>query len=642
MSMRKGHSLLGLAVIAQNGGENLGKVLDLVFDHDADQCVALVVKERDLFGLIPAQVVPWEEVLTIGPDAVMVREGKSRIGAGDNPRIRSVMERDHALAGTRIYTEDGRDLGTFADVYLEPESGRVLGYEISGGFVSDTMSGKRFLPAELGPDIGKDAVIVPAHTAQLLEEQAQTEPGGLKGATQTAGEKIGETYDAAKEKAGETYDAAKEKAGETYAGIAGSSVEKQQEFVIGKVAANDVTIPRRQPVLGAVPGTMPAAVLVAQPSAQPSQTIMIPRPDSTAPTPSTAIVDAPVMSGPPSGEQDETTLHLPPLGAGISGEPSGTSAPVAQPVDASVTGSEIVPVVTAENALAVAPENVVSDEILVRKGETITRQHAILATEAGVLGKLVAAAAGGMAGGTYDAARERVTGVADTAGQHAENYGDSLQAKAENAAIGKPAGTEVTLPNGATLIAPGQLITRAVMDEAKLHGKEKAVIAAAGLGAASESVQSGVETVKAGAGNLWDTVKQKTAELTGAAHEKKAEMDEAAQQQKINNALGRPTTRVILAPDDSVILNTGDIITHAAVNRAREQGVLDILLDSVFTTNPEITPEMLRVEGKGEAALEGQQKPTGGPITATVNPGEPAQDEPAQGLPTYDGKPPLM
>jgi hypothetical protein len=154
------------------------------------------------------------------------------------------------------------------------------------------------------------------------------------------------------------------------------------------------------------------------------------------------------------------------------------------------------------------------------------------------------------------------------------------------------------------------------------------------MGAVSEKAQDTYATASAAAGSLWETIKEKTAELTGQAHEKKADYDSKSEQNKINNALGRPVTRVILSKNDTMILNTGDLITNAAVNQARDAGVLEILLDSVYTADPEITPEMLRAQGKGEAALAEQVEPTGSAITATVLPNQQPQTQPAQGDPS--------
>ena len=531
--MRKGKSIIGLNIISQNDATELGRVRDLIFDHDTDELLALLVSERDLFGLIEAQIVPWSEVRAIGPNAVMVPSTESKIKAGDFPRVHDVMNRETALSGTRIVTDDGQEIGTLADMYIDDETGKIVGYEVSGGFFADTLSGKRFMDAIPAMPIGHGVAVVPSEVATQFEHQRANEPGGLSGAAHTVGDKVSGAAGSAKEAVAGAYDSAKTSATGAYGNLASASIEKQKEFVVGKVASRDVALA--------------------------------------------------------SGTTDSTVV----LRSG--GSEIRSDAPVL----------EEVPLETPSNA----------NSILVRQGETITRAHADQAESAGILHQLVVAAGGTMTAGAMGAA-----------GEHASGVGATIQGHAENAALGKTAGREVTALNGETIVAPGQTITETMLERARLDGKEKELIAAAGLGVASQ----GVDTVKEGAANLWDTVKAKAAELTGAAHEKKAEYDASAEQSKINNALGRPTTRVILAADDAVILNTGDLITHAAIDRAREAGALDVLLDSVYTADPEITPEMMRAREPGEAALPTQAQLSGGPITATVAPGIQPQDTPSQ------------
>jgi uncharacterized protein YrrD len=538
--MRKGKSIIGLNILSQNDATELGSVRDLIFDHDTDELLALLVSEKDLFGLIDAQVVPWSEVRAIGPHAIMVPSSESKIKAGDFPRVRDVMNRDTALSGTRIVTSDGKEIGTLADMYIDDETGKIVGYEVSGGFFSDTLSGKRFMDAIPAMPIGKGVAVVPPEVATQFESQRSNEPGGLSGAAHSVGEKVSGAASSTKEAVAGALDSAKSSASATYGNLASASVDKQKEFIVGKVASRDVMLS-----------------------------------SSAAATDVTATGGSEIRS------------------------------------DSSVLNEAI---------------ETPSGGVLVHQGETITREQADRAESAGILHQLLVAAGGTMAAGAYDSARETVAGGAASASEHAGGVGATLQGHAENAALGKSAGREVTALNGETIVAPGQIITQEMLDRARQDGKEKEVIAAAGLGVASQ----GVDTVKEGAANLWDTVKAKAAELTGAAHEKKAEYAASAEQSKINNALGRPTTRVILAADDTVILNTGDIITHAAIDRAREAGALDVLLDSVYTADPEITPEMMRASESGEAALPTQAQPSGGPITATVAPGVQSQDTPSQ------------
>jgi hypothetical protein len=91
----------------------------------------------------------------------------------------------------------------------------------------------------------------------------------------------------------------------------------------------------------------------------------------------------------------------------------------------------------------------------------------------------------------------------------------------------------------------------------------------------------------------WQKAKEMTAEVTGRTEEK-------IEEKRIQAALGRPVTRVILAPDDTPILNTGDLITNEAIARAREKGVLNMLLSSVYTAGPDFSSEELKAKPANE------------------------------------------
>lgn len=167
--MRKGHGIVGLTVISQKDGEIIGSVRDLVFDHNSNQLVALVLSDRDLFGLIQAQVVPWEEILTIGPDAIMVRSDHSKIHANYRLDIKRLMERDTPLTGMRVYTTDGKALGTLNDMYVDEGSGRVMGYELADCPASAATDAAGYLPARYTLMLGEDVALLPPEAARDLE-----------------------------------------------------------------------------------------------------------------------------------------------------------------------------------------------------------------------------------------------------------------------------------------------------------------------------------------------------------------------------------------------------------------------------------------------------------------------------------------
>lgn len=554
--MRKGKSIIGLRVLTQAEGRDLGKVNDLIFDHETDELVALLISDKELFGLIDAKVVMFNQVQTIGADAVMVPSEAALINAHSDARIAAIMDRETALSGTRIATTDGRDIGNLADMYIDEETGRVLGYEVSTGFISDTMSGKRYMPAPQQMVIGEDVALVPPSVADDLEAQKQENPGGLKAAASTVTDKVSDVY----------------------GNIASASIEKQKEFIVGKVASRDVFLPAATTTTETTP-VLPASEMTTGGMSTSSQALTT------------------------NASMDPGAREIMP-GESIVMSPTETTSEMMTPA----------------TSLTTSTETSGQGEILVRQGETITREHADKAEQAGILHQLLLAAGGTVASDALAAGQEKLSGGAA-----------AVQENAEEAAIGKTAGREVLNPDGSTIVAPGMTITRDMMETAKMHGKERELIAAAGLGTVSGAASTGTETVKEHAANAWDTLKQKAADLTGAAQDKKAEYAAQSEQNKINNALGRPTTRVILDTQDNVILNTGDLITHKAVDHARTAGVLDVLLDSVYTADPEITPEMLRASEPGTDALPSQAVPTGGPITATVAPDQPSQSTPSQG-----------
>lgn len=518
--MRKGKSILGLKVVSQTDAVHLGKVTDLIFDHHSDELLALLLSDKNLFGLIDAQIVPWNQVVTIGPDAVMVQSAESRMRAGDDARVKDVLNRQTALSGTRIMTSDGRALGTLADTYIDETTGKVTGYEVSGGFFSDTISGKQFMPALGNMTVGNNnVVVVPAEAAVQLESQrnhnnTHTDNGALK-----------KTVDTMTDRVSGAYGTAKEKFSESYANVSASTTEKQKAFVVGKTAGRDVLLP--------------AAKIPVSP----------------------------------------TGLG----GAELNSELSAPVAPTVGPTDPMIWDLDADPATAAPKA-AVPPATdpwdgkPVNDEILVRKGQVITAVHADQADAAGVLHQLLIAAGAGAA-----------TNIAANSSEGLANFGNSLQNQAQNAVVGSVAGRQVMARDGSVLVAAGEVISEAAYKQAVAEGNEGTLAASASLA----TVAHGAEVVKEQAVHLWDTIRHKAEELAGAAHARKPEVDTRDQQERIDNALGRPVSRRILDNSDAVILDEGDIVTNASIDRARAAGMLQILLDSVYVSDVPAQPESI-------------------------------------------------
>ncbi len=234
--------------------------------------------------------------------------------------------------------------------------------------------------------------------------------------------------------------------------------------------------------------------------------------------------------------------------------------------------------------------------LLVANGQQVTPLAVEEAERQGVLDELYRAAGGSITAGIGGMVQGAV------AGRTVE--------QAQGRRVAKPVRTD----QGLMVAAPGQIVTEQVINRARTYHREQELLdavglsttdaarqAASGAGAtASTTVQEGAQNVKEGAASLWERIKSKVSETKEIATQQ-------AEEARIDNAIGRPVSRVILDRQDNVILNVGELITHHAVQEARQAGVLDMLLSSVYDKDPEITQDELRAPEPGEASLEQQQ-----------------------------------
>lgn len=238
-------------------------------------------------------------------------------------------------------------------------------------------------------------------------------------------------------------------------------------------------------------------------------------------------------------------------------------------------------------------------ELIVMEGHKITPFQAERAEQAGKLGALTTAVMSGVI--------------------HTPVHAPALfpEPVLENT-IGRRVKADIRSSSGSLVAVQGQIVNTAIADRAKHLGLTDQLIestigkktptqsASEGASAVSDAVAEAAANVTASAGNFIERARS-------WLNEKRIEADQAAerhtqsqQDQYIRQSLGRPVGRVILAPDDSVILNVGEIVTHKAVQEAKSGDVLDILLESVQTTAMNIDPLANRPAETGRAALASQ------------------------------------
>lgn len=222
---------------------------------------------------------------------------------------------------------------------------------------------------------------------------------------------------------------------------------------------------------------------------------------------------------------------------------------------------------------------------LIHEGQVVSSSHILAARNLNMTNELYHATGGRVT----DRLGERLSGAVTGLGA---NIGiEQSQGRRVNRMI--------FTPEGSVVAVEGQIVTPRVIERAKAHHQEQALLEAVGLttGDALRVTSSNVgQQVKDGAKGLWEQVKETASNLQEHG-------TQAIEDKRIKGALGRPVTRVILDRNDEVILNVGELITHQAIAISRNADVLEVLLDSVYTETPNLSLEDLRAPESGKAAL---------------------------------------
>ena len=494
----------------------------MIFDQGSNQLLGFLVQEPGWFKR--AQVLQLSDVQAIGADAVITssqgvivhgwpKDDKAQ--TEQRPAVSQGLDHSTILTGTRILTMDGRDLGVIVDLYFDETTGRVEGYDVSGGLFADAYSGRSFVPATQTFKIGRDVAFVPTQTAQLMEEQV----GGFKAAMQTASDRIQATAQVTGDRLQELGQTASDRFQET-AQVTGDRLQE-----LGQTASDRL-----------------------QETAQ-------------------------VTGDQLHGLSRDTTTAL---------------------TNAMIDPAEQITFVTGRTT----ERDVITPmgSLFVLQGQPITYEMAEAAVALGILDDLYLATGGSWSGPLGSRLGQAVAGLTVEQAQ------------------GRRVRHLVRTESGSILAAPGQIVTPQIIERTKAHHRENLLLAAVGLSAeealqgrtgstlmlASDRLQrttaSAGDQIQAGARDLWSQVQETASTL-------RYRSARAIEDKQIKAALGRPVTRVILGPEDEVILNVGELITRQAIFSARQAQVLDLLLNSVYTEKPRLSLEDLRAPQAGTAAL---------------------------------------
>lgn len=166
--MRSAHELIGLPVLTVESGKQVGEVKDLLIDPTWN-ISGIVLEAKSWFSSL--RYVSWEGIVAAGEDAITIPNESVICEFGQKNECHAFLDGSDKIKGLPVVTVGGHELGMVEDVYLDQNWGKqIVGFELSEGFISDLKEGRKWLPMSDSTTKGEDAIIVPGHCAQEVEE----------------------------------------------------------------------------------------------------------------------------------------------------------------------------------------------------------------------------------------------------------------------------------------------------------------------------------------------------------------------------------------------------------------------------------------------------------------------------------------
>lgn len=159
--------LIGLPVLSLDSGKQIGEIHDLTVNIGKAALCGLLVSADTWFS--ECRSILFADIFRMGTDAIMLRDASCL-------QPLSLLEQEgcfriQELAGKTIYTETGLYLGTLTDIFLQPLTGELKGYELSDGIIADFLFGRKTIPLPQAQVVHSNRLLVPEAMSKLLRDE---------------------------------------------------------------------------------------------------------------------------------------------------------------------------------------------------------------------------------------------------------------------------------------------------------------------------------------------------------------------------------------------------------------------------------------------------------------------------------------
>ena len=151
-------------------GTKAGEVKDVWLDEHWN--LTGVVLAARVWSRKYRKAIHWHEVTASGEDALLIRNRQSVVKVDKSGILRGFLNGVVRLKDMPVYTVSGLHLGRVIDVYFKASVGTpLIGFELTDGFLSDVLEGRRRLLLPEGPEpvtMGENAILVPESYERVL------------------------------------------------------------------------------------------------------------------------------------------------------------------------------------------------------------------------------------------------------------------------------------------------------------------------------------------------------------------------------------------------------------------------------------------------------------------------------------------
>jgi uncharacterized protein YrrD len=128
--MKKIQDIIGLPLISIEGAMELGDIRDVLIDPDSCKVRYLLVLDKKWY--LGAIVIPFEDILSIGTDAVTIENQKVCRRFSEVEDALRLAEKEIEVSQARVFTERGQYIGEVKEFYMGLEDGVISKCHLDG------------------------------------------------------------------------------------------------------------------------------------------------------------------------------------------------------------------------------------------------------------------------------------------------------------------------------------------------------------------------------------------------------------------------------------------------------------------------------------------------------------------------------